>query len=466
MTKLMRCSFCGLLQDEPVGVKTCQRCGGELDFDPAGFSGEKPSYVQVQMELDQVAAPADQNTERYLLLTISTPKEVPPKDSAPPGKKRPPLNFTPVVDVSGSMAGGKLSQAKLAVRQSLNYLHDEDFFSMVTFSDEIKTSVEPVRIQPSVIADIQEALKGVFHSGMTNLAGGLKLGITKSKKKIQDTNLVLLLSDGQTNVGETDLEKIGMIAKKARKNGLTVSTIGIGRDYNEALLVEISNQGGGRFYHIMDESKIPGYVAGELGEAAYLAAKDTRITLDIPKGATLVPLSIAYPVVQNGNKAMVELGDIPCDTELEIPLRLALLPQKPGSKLSIIGSMEFTSPAGNEHKLNVNRVTIRFKKQKTFEHREGLVEPVAEKIFVQLKASSLLRVNRTRTHRPDEMDKEARRSIDNLRNYASKLGKERSDREMREVEQDYHNLSDSVFAKTSSQYAQRVQRGSKDFDKK
>ena len=466
MAKLMRCTFCGMLQDEPAGVKACLRCGGELDFEHGTSHGEKGIYVQVQMELDQVAAPAEQNAERYLLLSITTPSEVPPGDSAPPGKQRPPLNFTPVVDVSGSMAGGKLTQAITAVRQALNHLHDDDTFSLVTFSDEVKTPVEPVRIQPAVIGKIKEILKSVFHTGSTNLAGGLEAGISNSKLNIQDTNLVLLLSDGMANVGETDLEKVGMIAKKARKDGITVSTIGIGRDYNEALLVEISNQGGGRFYNIQDEAKIPVYVAGELGEAAYLAAKDTRLILDIPEGATLVPLSIAYPVVQNGNKAVVELGDIPCDTELEIPLRLALLPQKAGSRLSVSGSMEFTSPAGKIHKQHINRVTIRFMKKGAFEIREGLVPAVAEKVFSQLKASSLLQVNRTRFHRPEEMDKEAKRNLENLREYANKLGKERSDREMREVEMDYQNLSSPMAAKNMTMNAQRIQRGSKDFDKK
>ena len=364
------------------------------------------------------------------------------------------------------MGGRKLTQAKNAVRMALNHLHTDDYFSMVTFSDEIKTPVEPVLIQPSVINGIREVLNGIFHTGGTYLSGGLEKGINKSEHNMQDTNLVLLLSDGQANIGEIDLEKIGMIAKKARKDGLTVSTIGIGRGYNEALLVEISNQGGGRFYHIQDEAMIPSYVAGELGEAAYLAAKDTQILLNIPEGATLVPLSIAYPVVQNGNKAAVSIGDIPCDTELEVTLRLALLPQKAGSRLSMNGSLEFVSPVGKKHKLNVNRVTVRFKEKNTFEQREGLIKQVAEKVFVQLKASSLLSVNRTRSHRPDDTDKEAKRNLDSLRKYANKLGKERSDREMRHITEDYRNLSDSVFAKNSTQYAQRVQRGSKDFNKK
>ena len=74
MSTLIRCPYCGLLQDEPAGTKTCSRCGGGLEFEQGLPNGQKPAYIQAQLELDQVAAPAGQNVERYVLLTISAPK--------------------------------------------------------------------------------------------------------------------------------------------------------------------------------------------------------------------------------------------------------------------------------------------------------------------------------------------------------------------------------------------------------
>ena len=95
MPKMMRCPYCGLLQDEPQGVKQCSRCGGGLEYERQPPPGKEPSYLQIQMELDQVAAPAGRNVERYLLLTIRTPDKVPPEEAAPAGRERPPLNFAP-----------------------------------------------------------------------------------------------------------------------------------------------------------------------------------------------------------------------------------------------------------------------------------------------------------------------------------------------------------------------------------
>ena len=133
MEKLMRCPWCGLLQDEPAGVKVCGRCGGALEYEAQLPSGNASSCIGVQMELDQVAAPAGINTERYLLITLRTPASISAEEQAPAGKQRPPLGFTAVLDVSGSMQGDKIDHAKQAVRQAVGFLHAGDVFDRQVF---------------------------------------------------------------------------------------------------------------------------------------------------------------------------------------------------------------------------------------------------------------------------------------------------------------------------------------------
>jgi len=467
MAKLMRCQYCGLLQDEPAGVKTCARCGGGLDYEDKRPAGTGLAYLQVQMELDQVAAPAGQNVERYLLVTVRTPVKVPAGETVPAGKQRPPLNFAAVLDTSGSMQGEKLSQAKEAVRLAVSTLHPGDIFSLATFSDKVDCPFKPVTVQEQTAGTVASALQGIHSGGMTALCGGLELGIENAIKTKMETNLVLLLSDGQANVGETDLEKVGQRALHARQQGSLVSTLGVGQDYNEALMTEIATQGGGRFYHIEHANKIPAFVAGELGEVANLAARETKLVLSIPRGATLVPLSAAYPVDQADGQAVVSVGDIPCDTELEIPLRLALLSQKSGIKLSVEGTLEFNSPAGHEIKLPVNRVTVRFMDKTAFKLSEGMVLPVAERVFTQLKAASVLGVSRMRAAKPEEAEKKTKETLDNLRAYAEKFGKDRAEKEFIQVSENFlHFAASPMAAKQAVMDANRTQRSSKDFDKK
>ncbi len=466
MAKLMRCVYCGLLQDEPGGIKECSRCGGSLIFENHLALGQE-TYLQVQMELDQVAAPAGQNIERYLLVTIRTPKEVPSEEMPPATHSRPPVNFSAVLDVSGSMQGEKLTQAKLAVRLATQYLRPGDVFSLVTFNNNVTCPFEPARVDDKTSQAVEACLQTIQSSGMTALDSGLERGIEKALVHKLETDLVMLLSDGQTNVGEKDLEVIGMRALQARQHGVLVSALGIGLDYNEALLAEIATQGGGRFYHVQNANQIPAYLAGELGEVAMLAARDARIHLAIPPGATLVPLSAAYPVVQFGGDSVVSAGDIPCDTELEIPLRLALVGGAAGSKLSIDGRLAFRSPAGHNLEVPLNRVTVRFMAQGQFGLLEGVVAPVVERVLSQMRAASMLSVSRAMAHKPEEAEQHTKTSIEALRSYAALLGEERAEKEAMGVAERFSALrTDQASAKQAVAAAFSVMRGGKDFSGK
>jgi Mg-chelatase subunit ChlD len=466
MAKLMRCEYCGLLQDEPTGVKECSRCGGKMGYEtkPPRTSAD---YLNVQMELDQVAAPAGQNLERYLLVTIRTPKEVPPDEMPAATHSRPPVNFSAVLDISGSMQGEKLHQAKMAVQLATRSLRSGDVFSLVTFNNDIACPFEPTLVDDKTSQSVETSLQTIHASGTTALDGGLERGIDKALVKKLETNLVMVLSDGQTNVGEKDLEVIGMRALQARQQGVLVSALGIGQDYNEALLAEIATQGGGRFYHIQNANQIPAFVAGELGEVAMLAARDARIHLAISTGATLVPLSAAYPVVQSGGEAVVSVGDIPCDTELEIPLRLALVGGSAGSKLSVEGRLTFRSPAGHDLETALNRVTVRFMAQGMFVLREGVVAPVVERVLYQMNAASVLGVSRAMARKPEEAEQSTKTFLESLRAYASLLGEERADKEVRGIRERITAMYASPAAsKQAVSFAYSAQRGSKDFDKK
>jgi Ca-activated chloride channel family protein len=429
MARLMRCLYCGVLQDEPSGVKQCVQCGGELAFEGEPPPSERGSYVRAQMELDQVQAPGGRNVDRYLLVTVRTPAQLPPGEAATTQTGRPPLSFTAVLDVSGSMQGEKVAQAKEAVRQAMRRLRDGDVFSLVTFASDVRCAFEPAQVNDHVRRVIESALQEMTAGGQTALCGGLELGVKKAAAKKQETNLVLLLSDGQANVGETEIEAVGRRGYEARQKGIIVSTLGVGGDYNEALMVDIATEGGGRFYHVMQAHQIGAYLTGELGEVAALAARGAEIRLTLPAGAAVVPLSAAYPARQDGNQAVVTIGDIPSDVELEIPLRLTVPAQSVGSKTSIEGALTYRSPAGNHLQTTLNRVTVRFVEQAAFGRRDGVVALVAERVLGQMKAAQVLGVSRAMAKSPAEGAQRADIETAALRDYATLLGDERAGEE-------------------------------------
>jgi Mg-chelatase subunit ChlD len=235
----MRCLYCGLLQDEPAGVKDCQRCGGELAYESGKPHGAGASYVQAQMELDQVRGPAGRLFDRHLLVTLRTPEQVPAEHAAPTVSGRPPLSFIAVLDVS--TWGQKLANAKEGVRHALRRLREGDSISLVIFANETRCILEPSEFSPKTIKIVESALAEINAGGMTALCSGLELGIDKARLNKHTTTLVLLLSDGQTNVGETDLEKVGLRSFQARQESILVSRSELD-SYNEALMVEIAAQ--------------------------------------------------------------------------------------------------------------------------------------------------------------------------------------------------------------------------------
>jgi hypothetical protein len=165
-------------------------------------------------------------------------------------------------------------------------------------------------------------------------------------------------------------------------------------------------------------------------------------------------------------QALISVGDIPCDTELEIPLRLALLAQKADTKLSLDGTLKFHSPAGHEIMIAVNRVTVRFLEQGAFQLREGVVLPVAEKVFVQMKANSVLDLSRTRAQRPEDSRKKTEDILAGLHAYADLLGEDRAEKEIHMVKEEFSTSAASpLHAKQSQNAAFRTQHARKDFDK-
>jgi len=468
MDRLMRCKYCGTLQDEPQGAKVCVQCGGELVWEGI-HTPEERSYVRAQLELDQIAAPGGQVVERHLVVTVETPDAVPQKEQAHSLLGRDALHFVAVMDISGSMSGAKIAAAKQAVRDAMHRLQDGDVFSLVTFSTDVRCPSSAKPVDAGVRRVVESSLQEIRAGGQTALCGGLELGIMQAVDARQSTNLVLLLSDGQANVGETDVEAVGRRAVDARAKGVTVSTLGVGNDYNEALMAEIAIDGGGRFYHIADASQIAAYLTGELGEMTSLAARNAVVTLDLPAGTGVHTLSSAYPV--HGFK--VSLGDIPVSTLLEVVLRVLLPPQAVGTRLPIEGVLRYQSPAGTELSTPLNRVTVRYDRESAFVLTEGVVRPVVRRVLGHMQATGVLATSKAATRSVQDAQQKSATALSSMRKYAALLGEDKEAAETLAEGAEVLRFMAAPMApagkrqaKAATHAAMRRHRGSKDFDKK
>ena len=154
--------------------------------------------------------------------------------------KRVPLNIALVLDKSGSMQGEKMDFAKKAAKGIVENLTRDDYVSLTVYDDEVEL------IQPALHPEKKDLIKAKIDSiksrGATNLWGGTETGYYQVLTKYHPrfVNRVLLISDGLVNQGVTSSKAIqSHVARFKNENGITISTFGVGLDYNEILMTQM-----------------------------------------------------------------------------------------------------------------------------------------------------------------------------------------------------------------------------------
>lgn len=211
-------------------------------------------------ELDRTAVHANKDQEVHIVIRLDTPHK-----PNPGSRSRTPLNVGLVMDRSGSMAEkGKMEYAKEAARFIVNNVTANDRLSITEYDDRVNV-LWPSSMVTSK-ANMKSTLNTLHPRGGTNLCGGMQEGIKETSRftKEEKLNRVILLSDGLANQGITDRGTIFAFARDARRAGVTVSTIGLGIDYDEDLMQGIAEHGGGRYYYVESPAQMESIFQQEL----------------------------------------------------------------------------------------------------------------------------------------------------------------------------------------------------------
>ena len=198
--------------------------------------------------------------------------------------RRTPLNLAVVLDKSGSMTGAKLEKAKQAAMLVVDRLAPNDVFSLVIYSDEARVLVPAQRVEDKEA--LRARIEGIEAGGSTALYAGVKTGARQiqeyfSGKRI---NRVILLSDGLANVGPSSTSDLRRLGHELAESGVSVTTIGVGDDYNEDLMAGLAEASDANYYYVRDTEKLPEIFAKELGELLTVAAREIRIEITCPDG--------------------------------------------------------------------------------------------------------------------------------------------------------------------------------------
>lgn len=224
--------------------------------------------------------------------------------------ERAPLNLSLVIDRSGSMRGEKLEYVKKAGAFVVEHLSEKDRISVVSYDDDVVTNWKSGPITNK--KQIQNVIERIVDGGATNLSGGMLEGYSQAKPTYASgfTNRVLLLSDGIANRGITSEAGLNNIAmQQNRENGITLSTFGVGADYNEDLMQNLAEHGSGNYYFIKNPDEIPEIFKREMDGLLSVVAQNAELAVTLPNGVT-VERVYGYLHTQTGNELKIGFRDL------------------------------------------------------------------------------------------------------------------------------------------------------------
>ncbi|HYP53642.1 MAG TPA: VWA domain-containing protein, partial [Pyrinomonadaceae bacterium] len=263
-----------------------------------------------------------------VLLRVSAPEA---EDAA--ARRRPRLNVGLVLDRSGSMGGEKMERAREAASYCVEQLLPTDRLSVVVFDDMVEVLVpsRPVEDKPG----IKSALSRVHARNSTALhEAWVRGGMQVSEHLDADAiNCVLLITDGQANVGLTNTDEIVSQAAGLFKRGVSTSTVGIGADFNEDLLMPMAQGAGGNAWHVREPGDMRGVFAVELEGLLAQFAHHVTLGLVPADGVRVADLLNDFDLGETGRYV---LPDLQSGSPLDIVVRLKVPARDAGTKLRLI----------------------------------------------------------------------------------------------------------------------------------
>ena len=215
------------------------------------------------------------------------------------------LNVCFVIDRSGSMDGEqKLETVKATLFELIDKLNPNDKITIVAFDDLPKVIVSGKSIKDKNF--IRNRVKALETGGGTDINGGLVFGIEELRNYSTDenSNLVILLSDGQHN-GNTTRQTIYENVATANNEGIVVTTVGYGSDYDFATLRNIAHQGGGSHVAAFDINKLGEIFDKQLVKARKVVAKAIRLKVKLDSSVQLNKI-YGFKVLSEEEKQKVE----------------------------------------------------------------------------------------------------------------------------------------------------------------
>ncbi|MFP2930722.1 vWA domain-containing protein [Pyxidicoccus sp. 3LG] len=196
--------------------------------------------------------------------------------------ERKPAHLTFLVDVSGSMQSpDRLPLAKRALRMLVDNLRDGDTVALVTYAGSVRRVLPHTGMEHK--ARIHAAIEDLTAGGSTAMSSGIELAYQEAMTALDGSSLsrVIILSDGDANVGRTSHEEILKTIQGRVKEGITVTTVGFGMgNYQDTMMEQLANKGNGNHYYVDSLMAARRIFVEQLGGTLEVIAQDVKLQVE------------------------------------------------------------------------------------------------------------------------------------------------------------------------------------------
>ncbi|MDT8394939.1 MAG: VWA domain-containing protein [bacterium] len=265
-----------------------------------------------------------------------------------PSPDRPPLNLALVLDRSGSMGEeGKMEHVLQAAHMLVDRLGPDDILTIVTYNNRVHVPVSACRVTNRW--KLHRIIDEIRAEGRTFLSGGLEEGFRQAKRQRRKGTIsrVVLLSDGLANVGVTDIGQLRRRASSMYEDGVSVSTFGMGYDFDEDLLASMANGGGGSYHYLSRPGDIVAALTREFNMMARTSASGVEIIIR-PLGGARFETAPGHSWKLEGSSAVIGLGDVSAGETRTLMAKLNVPTGRIGNQEVAEVSVRYTDPASGK----------------------------------------------------------------------------------------------------------------------
>lgn len=233
--------------------------------------------LNLQTELSHPMLSLGEKQKTYLKVSITG-------GEAPNQEERAAINVAIVLDRSSSMSGEKIARARDAAKLAIARLQKNDTVSVISYDSVVEVLVPATKLTDKQF--VYDAIDKIKSRGSTALFAGVSKGAEELRKfkNEEAINRVILLSDGQANVGPKSPLELGELATSLAKEGISVTTIGLGSGYNEDLMNKLALNSDGNHSFVETPGELAQVFDQELGELLSVVAQNITFQVELAEG--------------------------------------------------------------------------------------------------------------------------------------------------------------------------------------